>query len=761
MKMNKHILIVTSLLAATALQAQEIKVKDKIVEKSDNALIIGMTFDFGKVKVPADRSLVCTPVVVSGDSIRPLTPVILNGRDRHILYDRTGRTYSTHGEYELRRNNGEEQFFEYTTRTPMAPWMKKSEVALVTDLCGCGWEALQNDRSPLFPINLSEPVVLRPLLAYRTPEAEAVKARSIEGKAFLDFPVNKITIYPDYRNNPRELAAIRATVESVKDDPYATITEVWIKGFASPEGSYANNTYLAENRAKALRDYVKSLYRFEHATFSVDFEPEDWEGLEKRLEEMNLPDKAELLAIIRDQEPRDLDKKEQKLKVLNGGNSYKILLRDVYPALRHSDYVVKYNIRNFTAEEARSLIYTDPKQLSLNEMFMESTYEWLDNLKLKASIGSQGNDNIGNFRYTNTYTIENANGKVSTVFNAKGSENITWETNSNFNAGVEFSFLRGTVSGGVEYFLRKTTDMLLSFPVAPSLGYSSYYANVGDMRNSGVEIELNFTPIRREHVQWDINLNMTHLRNKITMLPSERRTKQVDGYSGYVSGSTFFGEGLPMYTFYMRKYAGVSDEGLSMWYMNETDDKGNPTGKRVTTTEYAKASDYLCGDPIPDLYGGFGTSVNFRGFDLSVAFTYQIGGLAYDSGYSAAMYSPANKTTGMNWHKDILNAWSADNASSNIPRLQYEDKDQNGMSDRFLTDASYLNLQNINFGYTLPSNFTKKVGIEKVRVYLACENVWYWSKRQGFDPRYSYSGSTSQATYSPVRTISGGINIQF
>ena len=395
------------------------------------------------------------------------------------------------------------------------------------------------------------------------------------------------------------------------------------------------------------------------------------------------------------------------------------------------------------------------------ENFMESTYEWLDNLKLKASIGSQGNDNIGNFRYTNTYTIENANGKVSTVFNAKGSENITWETNSNFNAGVEFSFLRGTVSGGVEYFLRKTTDMLLSFPVAPSLGYSSYYANVGDMRNSGVEIELNFTPIRREHVQWDINLNMTHLRNKITMLPPERRNKQVEGYYGYVSGTSFYGEGLPMYTFYMKKYAGVSEDGKSMWYMDETDGKGNPTGKRVTTTEFAKASDYLCGDPIPDLYGGFGTSFSYRGFDLSVAFTYQIGGLAYDSGYAAAMYSPANKTTGMNWHKDILKAWSADNASSDIPRLQYEDKDQNGMSDRFLMDASYLNLQNINFGYTLPAKFTKKVGIEKVRVYLACENVWYWSKRQGFDPRYSYSGSTSQATYSPVRTISGGINIQF
>lgn len=317
------------------------------------------------------------------------------------------------------------------------------------------------------------------------------------------------------------------------------------------------------------------------------------------------------------------------------------------------------------------------------------------------------------------------------------------------------------ISGGVEYFLRKTTDMLLSFPVPPSMGYSSYYANVGDMHNSGIEIELNYTPIRREKLQWDINLNMTHLRNRITMLPAERRNKVVEGYEGYVSGTTFYGEGLPMYTFYMKKYAGVSDEGKSMWYMDETDSEGNLTGRRVTTTEFAKATDYLCGDPIPDLYGGFGTSLNFYGFDLSVAFTYQIGGLAYDSGYAAAMYSPANKSTGMNWHKDILNAWTPENSTSNIPRLQYEDQNQNAQSDRFLMDASYLNLQNINFGYTLPSKITQKFGVDRVRIYLACENVYYWSKRQGFDPRYSYSGATSQATYSPVRTISGGINIQF
>ena len=354
------------------------------------------------------------------------------------------------------------------------------------------------------------------------------------------------------------------------------------------------------------------------------------------------------------------------------------------------DYENKYFFSASYRRDASSRFHTDHRWgnfwslggawIISKENFMESTYEWLDNLKLKASIGSQGNDNIGDFRYTDTYSINNANGEVSTVFKDKGSENITWETNSNFNAGVEFSFRQGLVSGGVEYFLRKTTDMLLSFPVAPSLGYSSYYANVGDMRNSGIEIELNFTPIRRENLVWDINLNMTHLRNKITMLPPERRNKQVEGYYGYVSGTSFYGEGLPMYTFYMKKYAGVSEDGKSMWYMDETDGKGNPTGKRVTTTEFAKASDYLCGDPIPDLYGGFGTSFSYRGFDLSVAFTYQIGGLAYDSGYAAAMYSPANKSTGMNWHKDILKAWSPENPSSDIPRLQYEDQDQNATS---------------------------------------------------------------------------------
>ena len=174
-----------------------------------------------------------------------------------------------------------------------------------------------------------------------------MKERVKEGSAFLDFPVNRTEIYPEYRDNPSELRKILETVSSVKEDPYATITEVYIKGFASPEGTYKHNTYLAEHRAKALIEYVKGLYHFEQARFTVDFE----------------------LAIIRTDEPKDYDRREAKLKALNGGASYRVLLRDIYPALRHSDYAVRYTIRSFTVEEARELIYSDPRQLSLNEMF--------------------------------------------------------------------------------------------------------------------------------------------------------------------------------------------------------------------------------------------------------------------------------------------------------------------------------------------------------------------------------------------------------
>ena len=360
------------------LQAQEATfvVTEKSAERVGDKLAVTMRINVSDMEIPKSRSLVCTPLIESGDSLRALPPIILNGKTRHILYERLERpTGGQPSEYEYRRRNGEEQWIDYQIYTPYADWMKKSEVSIVLDECGCGWEALQSNKSPLFALNF-EPVVLQPVLAYVTPQAEEVKARTAAGSAYLDFPVNQTDIRPDYRNNPAELGKIRKGIEAVRGNKYATITAGSIKGYASPEGGYANNARLAEGRAEALLSYVESLYDFGNARMTVDSEPEDWAGLEKAVEAGNLPDKAELLAIIRADEPADYDQREWKLKTLNGGASYKILLRDVYPALRHSDYQVDYTIRNFTVDEAKQLIFEDPSQLSLNEMFqVAQTYE--------------------------------------------------------------------------------------------------------------------------------------------------------------------------------------------------------------------------------------------------------------------------------------------------------------------------------------------------------------------------------------------------
>lgn len=379
---------------------------------------------------------------------------------------------------------------------------------------------------------------------------------------------------------------------------------------------------------------------------------------------------------------------------------------------------------------------------------------WVDLLKLKASIGSQGNDGIPDYLYVDTYEISNNEGDVAVAFRTKGNPDITWETNLNFNTGVDFELFNGRLGGSVEYFYRKTKDMLFFFNVPLSLGYSGYYDNIGDMRNSGIEVALDAVLLQRKNVVWDVNANLTHYTNKITMLPEEHKKMEVEGFRGYQSGGRYYGEGLPIYTFYMPRYAGVeADTGLPMWYQEKN-------GESVTTTVYSDATDYLCGDPTPDIYGGFGTSVSFYGFDASVQFTYSVGGLTYDSGYAALM-TPPGSSTGSNIHKNMLQAWTPDDTDSSIPRFQYLDENIAAQSDRFLTDASYLNFQSAQIGYTLPRKITDKFKVSRLRVYVLCDNIFYWSSRQGLDPRYSFTGTTNYAVNSPVRTLSGGVNITF
>ena len=391
---------------------------------------------------------------------------------------------------------------------------------------------------------------------------------------------------------------------------------------------------------------------------------------------------------------------------------------------------------------------------------------WVDELKIKASYGEQGNDNIGDYYYyTNSYTIVNSNDNISVVPYIYGNRDITWEKNGNFNAGVEFSLFRGRLAGSVEYFYRKTSDMLFSFPIAPSFGYRAYYRNVGDMRNQGVEVELNGDIIRTKDLVWSANVNMTAYNNKITRLPETSRTMTVDGVEGYSSSSWFFGEGESMYTWYMPQYAGVfydesnpdnPDNGKAAYWKDIKDANGKVTG-REKTVDYSQADYHLCGTALPDVYGGFGTSLSWKGLEVSVNFSYQIGGKVYDSTYAQEMaFSRGNA-----FHTDLLKAWTPENTNTNVPRLQYNDDYTASTSDRFLTDASYLCLQNFSVAYNLPKNWVSRLGIGNIRLYVTGDNLWTWSKRQGLDPRQSISGSITSAYYAPMRTVSGGLSITF
>ena len=393
------------------------------------------------------------------------------------------------------------------------------------------------------------------------------------------------------------------------------------------------------------------------------------------------------------------------------------------------------------------------------EAWMKDT-KWLNELKLKASFGQNGNDNIGDFLYTDLYNINKGDGNDITLTLASiGNENITWETITNVNVGVEFQMFRSRLRGSIEYFYRKTTDMLSWVKVPVELGYSGSYFNVGDMSNKGVEIEISGDPIVTKNLKWTVGLNLTAYKNKVITLNESNKFNSLDGHTGYTSGSYFYGEGLPMYTWRLRKFAGVNENGESTWYKH--DDEGN----LITTTDptsITRDEDFFnCGTALPDFYGGFNTSLSAFGFDFNISFAYSVGGKVMDWTYLQLMQNPQSGLTGMALHRDILNAWTPDNTGSDIPRLNYNDQYANYTSDRFLTNGSWLSLQNVSLSYSLPRKWANAAGLNSVRLGVSGENLTYWSKRKGLDPRINSTGSISATKYAPSRTIIGSISVGF
>ena len=387
---------------------------------------------------------------------------------------------------------------------------------------------------------------------------------------------------------------------------------------------------------------------------------------------------------------------------------------------------------------------------------------WVDMLRLKLSFGQNGNDQIGNHRYIDTYEIENLDGDIAVTFLRRGNKHITWETRSAINTGAEFELFKGRLRGEVDYYNNKTSDMLASVSVPYSLGYSSYYDNVGSMRNSGFEFNLQGDIIRTNDFRWSMYLNASLNNSKILSLAEERKGETLYNINGgevaqgYSSGRYFYGEGLEYRTWYLKRFAGIDEEGRSTWYA-----KDEETGEISPTTTYSSASYFESGSSQPKVVGGFGGNLSWKALELSFSFAYRLGGYGYDSGYASLMTGPYNGHTGYNFHRDVKNSWTPENKSNEFARFQYDDRYFTSSSDRWLTKADYLSLQNVSLGYKIPRNIVQNLGIEGITVSAGVDNLLFFSHRKGFVPSRDFDGNVDFGYFPAMSRYMLNMNFKF
>ncbi|MCM1291456.1 MAG: hypothetical protein NC201_04760 [Prevotella sp.] len=327
----------------------------------DNNLLISMDFDLTKVKIKSNQEYIITPKVTNGKDSVLLQPITFAGRNRFYFHDRNGQNNS------FLVRNGKNALYEYRQSVPMQDWMNHSEIDYNVEIDGCcGEPKAKGEEGPLALIDVPQDFMAEFL--YIPPKAQGPKVRELKGSAFIDFVVNKTDINADYRSNPRELAKITNTIDTVRNDKDVTIKKISIKGFASPEGPYNNNVRLAKGRTASLKEYVRQLYNFPESIMFTSYEPEDWEGLRKYVANSNIDNKEGILAII----DSDLapDPKNTKIQTTYP-KQYDFLLKNEYPALRHSDYVIEYEVRSYhDVNEILEVLRTQPNKLGQAEFYV-------------------------------------------------------------------------------------------------------------------------------------------------------------------------------------------------------------------------------------------------------------------------------------------------------------------------------------------------------------------------------------------------------
>jgi TonB-linked SusC/RagA family outer membrane protein len=388
-----------------------------------------------------------------------------------------------------------------------------------------------------------------------------------------------------------------------------------------------------------------------------------------------------------------------------------------------------------------------------------STVAWLNDLKLRAAYGTVGNDDVLDadglpvyYAYPAIYDLGWNNAQEPGAIALRlPTPDLTWEVNKTINLGIDFGIFKNRISGSIEYFNRGSSKLLFSVPQGYSGLVSSRNENIGSMSNKGLELQLNGGVVRSKNVSWDIQLNATRLKNKITKLP---------GTDPIVSDTKRYEVGYDVYQFWLRQWYGVDpNDGSALFYATP----GLTTGYRISgkgdtvVTNPTNAKFARSGSAIPKLYGGIGSTVQYKGLGLSFQLNYQIGGKYFDDVYRSLL----TPSYGGALHADVLKSWKAPGDITDIPRLDISSSSNfNTSSNHFLIDASYLSFRNLSLSYDLSRDVLKKMNVDLLRFSITGENLAMISKRKGLNPAESFGG-TNTNLYTPNRVISAGIKVIF
>lgn len=374
-------------------------------------------------------------------------------------------------------------------------------------------------------------------------------------------------------------------------------------------------------------------------------------------------------------------------------------------------------------------------------------------LKLRGSFGVTGNAGIGNFASLGLFEGSAYNQRSAISPYQLANNDLKWEKTNQVDVGIDFALFNNRVSGEVDYYVKKTNDLLLNEPIPGTSGWSSLTRNVGSLTNKGFEFVLNTTNIKTDNLTWKTSLNLSTLDNKVTALPG----------GDIVASRNIVRVGETISSFYVVEYAGVDPaNGDALFYLNTENADG--TLDKTTTNNFNEAQRIISGSPYPTLMTGMTNTVSYKNFDFSFTFQGEWGSSLYNEG---GKFQSGNARYEDNQTTDQLNRWQNPGDITNVPQARMYSTNGQQASTRYLEKSDFVRLRNLSLGYTLPRTFTQKIALDRVRLYLTGVNLLTFTNYSGYDPEASYDNNGDSniqkgiAFYSapPAKTITIGLNI--